>query len=233
MGQYGPMDPFWQTILFFLAVTVVSHVLFVWICPQSPRTWKKVDYVWIILVFLGGAGIILPAGEVRRTSASGLLPQFEKWATTSFEVLHHTVVQYQKLIFSGENTNCNALFVKAEGQSQNLDSSTKEYLLTCEWLRAIEKTLSQSTKDKFVAVKIEELPDVSRITIGSLRTDINDIKNNFIGSYEQNRRNFESVKRDTQKTESEHQLYLASPLILALALAIRLTKVSGELYHSS
>jgi hypothetical protein len=110
--EYGPLDPLWQTILFFLGVTIASHVLFVWLFPQSARTWKKVDYAWIVLVFLGGAGIILPAGEVRRTSASGLLPQWTRWTTHSFEMLHRAVVQSQASIFMGANTNCDALFAK-------------------------------------------------------------------------------------------------------------------------
>jgi hypothetical protein len=147
---YGPLYPFWQAILCFLGVTIVSHVLFVWIFPQSARTWKKVDYAWLILVFLGGSGIILPAGEVRRTSATTLLPQWTTWTTYAFEALHCTVVENQTSIFMGANTNCDALFIKTEDQSQDLDATTKEYLLTCEWLSAIEKKISQSQKRNFI-----------------------------------------------------------------------------------
>jgi hypothetical protein len=105
-----------------------------------------------------------------------------------------------------------------------------EHLLICKWLVAIQKMLSQSLKDEFAVVKIEELPNVSYITTITLRSAIEHIKDVFIRSYEDNRQSFESVKRDTEKTATELWLFFISPYILALGLAIRLTKVSGELY---
>jgi hypothetical protein len=220
--MFTVFNPLWSSIIFFLACIVVLHILFIWIFPQDEAIWKRVDYIWLGLACIG---ILTATADVRCQSAKTLLPQIQSWPYNDFSILYGWVKEYQiGSIYDSSR------FVKTADSPSDFDEMNKQYDYACELIKAVDKALPEleTVKEELMTIRVEDLPDDSHITAGWPRKVVNNIKMH-ISNYEYNHQRFESTRLYSEPTELELLLFYINPYIIGLALAIRITKVSGEL----
>lgn len=216
-------NPTWLFALFavFLAV---FHGWLVYLKPIGQVGWKRVDYIWLGVAAIGLVG---QSAQVR-----------QHWYSSTNEMYQYRVdgalsTLKMRADFSIGNAICGTS-VKTEYSPKNFDEIQSEYKFACSEFNRLTKDIRslQGPRD----VGFLELLDVSPVrsklthpilieTLESLETAHRD----FIDTLKEK----SNVKYKTQATTNEFVLIAFSPFLLIFALALRITKVTGEIRLSA
>ena len=198
----------------FIACTILFHILFVFLFPLSLRTWKIADYLWLCLVFLSLMGLV---GQAKQFMAETTYNEKEWQTQQSLGDVRSWFSNYQILI-------CEEAKILKE---KKLNGT--EYHQLCDWLEKRINDLNLMQKDPHKWPEITPqltngLKDYSTI-IPRLEQKILERR---IERYSERRiQNNENLKA-LQRTSLQQVMLIMAPVMFALALAIRLTKVTAE-----
>ncbi len=218
------MTDYLYPILSLIALLILFHVFFIKLFPQSKIFWKKVDYWW---VSLGIIGIIGATFSYKREVASAWTPWHKKVLKDVYSEfksgLHQQLadfsdssgyylsmaknpIQKRKFISSGKFFG--TLFRKVdscekliinEEQYDLVDSVTKEY-----------KAFIDSVNDRLVVDVSSSVTFMSERSKEEATTLLN-------------------LRQQENRDTLNWILLLVSPYLFAVAIAIRLTKVTAEI----
>lgn len=206
-------------LLLLLTLILLFHYFFVWRSNLSKKKWKQVDYIWISLTAISLFGATRKA-EVTINAAK--LNMTHLGVEGRFNLLINNIDHRDS---SGLCTK----FERLESSPANLDEEQAEYDSTCYWSKNLYQymVLMDSTDRK--PINIDSLAPLNvkfPVPVQYKESIIKLIKfYNEIAS--------EEVQQKAASKQTEYDLMFAffSPLLLIIALALRLTKVSGEVRH--
>ncbi len=206
----------WILGTFALALVIFQLVLVRWI-PLSKVAWKKVDYVWLSLAMLG---IIGGVGAARQQIAINFISLAESRITFAEEQIK------ERLEFGRGPAICRT-FVRSEFSPppEEFNRIQREYDEQCNWFRTVSEKLQDTT---FVKREILRLEDFGILPSGGDEWATSNLKdaaqwyNNALKAYKE-------LSKARHRSNLEFTLTVVGPFLLAIALALRITKVTGEI----
>ncbi|WP_205756844.1 hypothetical protein [Solilutibacter silvestris] len=215
------MNPLYL-FLFFILIAITFHIALVRHWPLNELNWKKVDYLWISLSLISIIGL----SATIRTDWYSTTLIIDRYARQSrLEDLKHALADATGAAI------CRAT-LRTEYSPSNIDQIVAEYQSACEVFKKLSSIDTLNNKDEargFVELLPESLQPLRRKfnqpEIIEEFDSIENAHNGFLKSIqEENKTRNLASKSDFEKIMS----IFAAPL-LVIALALRLTKVTGEI----
>lgn len=198
----------------FIFFTLLLHLLFVLWFPLTMRIWKLADYLWLTLAFLSTLGLV---GEAKQFRAESAHYESEWKAAESLSGVRNWYTHYQIFI-------CDEAKTLTE---KNLKDT--EYHKLCDWLegRINELNLMQNGKTTFSELSPAGTEDLLHYATIIPRIE-HKILTRRIAQYNDKRRLHLDNTKEQERTTLQLIMLIIAPVMLAFALAIRFTKVTGE-----
>ncbi len=224
MGD-NPQLPFFTNTravfaIFVLALIVFDLVLIRW-WKLRAITWKRVDYFWI---GLGALGLMGAVSQARQVLATGLLAYSDEQVAGAY-----SMVRWHIRTFSEGGGICRT-FVRSQWSppEEEFNRVQREYDATCEWFKRVRSTIAQTDQPKAEEIAWENLPPLPHITLSDLKESVESFRQS-VAYYNLWVRKHNELAAKTKRSTCEETLLLLSPVILVVALAIRITKVTAEI----
>ena len=200
-----------------LAALILFHVFLVWIGPLalSQRAWKKVDYIWLGVAAIG---VIGTAGSIRREIAKNFTSEAEAHAQTTYRFARYQIQQLS------EGAVCR-LFVRSQFSPPNLEQVQAEYDRVCAFGKDAIAKIPTQMPGEIAFPDFGPWPDVKNEMLKQMFSE----DQRRIDEYKDERQKLEEIRRDAQYSSLDSSVLFLSPLLIAIALALRITKVTGEL----
>jgi len=217
-----PFPPFTRlsvVIIVFAITLVFFHVILVYWLKLGKTAWKAVDYVWI---GFAGLGLLGAAAQARQLVAQSRLALSESRVTVMYPPVRSLADMYSR-----EGPVCRTFVRSPYSPSQaDFENFQREYNAVCAWFKKVAAILPE--KDDRHEITADVLPPEPRITGGDLKSILSEFRQQ-IGYYNKRAKQHADLLRAATRSETETTVTLISPLLLAVALALRITKVTGEI----
>jgi len=183
----------------------------------SSVAWKKVDYIWLAMALLGILGSV---GTVRAVVAKNLLAVAETRAKSDFEQLEQAVT------FGTGGAICR-VFIRTEASPppKQLDQVQYQYDSQCAWFNALALKLKAFSTSYTVPIDVVKLAGAPPEAGDRWTTEHVQY---VVSAYNATIQTVESLKAESD-ADVLVLLQVLGPTLLAAALALRVTKVSGEI----
>lgn len=198
----------------FIFFTLLLHLLFVVWFPLTIRIWKLADYLWLTLAFLSTLGLV---GEAKQFRAESSHYESEWKAAESLSGVRNWYTHYQ-------------IFICSEAKALTEKSlKDTEYHKLCDWLegRINELNLMQNGKITFSELSPAGAEDLQQYSTIIPRIE-HKILARRIAQYNDKRILHLNNTKEQERTTLQLIMLIIAPVMLAFALAIRFTKVTGE-----
>lgn len=202
-----------------IACTAILHVMFVWPFNCSKVFWKKVDYFWFGISILGLLSLVT---EVRVAQASAWY-EIEKT---------RLIAEYSHLEYFSQspgNSHYCWPFVKSGLSPSDFDEREQQRRLTCTWMKKVNDVVGTIQVENEPLLFFEQFP-TPQFTDSYYLVYVTRLKQ-LIGNYNHQVLVVQELRNLMDKSSIEQIQTVLWPFLLLIALAIRLTKVSGELRH--
>ncbi|HST78965.1 MAG TPA: hypothetical protein VLN58_10795, partial [Verrucomicrobiae bacterium] len=206
------------TGLFALFLIGFDLVLVRWL-KIGKTGWKRADYFWLAFAALGLLGAV---SHARQRVASGQTPYAEMRATATFERLRDLTKSY-----SQTSIICRK-FVRSQYSLplEDFDRTQREFDATCQWFKSIFEALPAAPpKDEIARATLPSEPSVSQPDLVQFISSFDLALDEFNRAL----RGEKFLRENSHETDSDFTMALLTPILLAAALALRITKVTGEL----
>jgi len=206
--------------VFFLCATAVFHLLFVWPCNLSKLAWKWVDYVWLTATLLGLVGLV---GSARQEFAKNSLDM------TSARQERAAYDLKSAIQFGASPAICREFTYKDTSPPKEIFNQIQlEFRHECEWFKEAAERLEISpwTHREYInlAQLGKEMPNGGDMWAKENLQQSMDRYNTAVTDYK-------LLSEAKEKSMLEGLMVIAAPFLLALALALRFAKVTGEIRH--
>ncbi|TAM48409.1 MAG: hypothetical protein EPN55_00170 [Gammaproteobacteria bacterium] len=212
-------NPWWALVIFLVGL-IAFHFLLVWPRNLSKLGWKVVDYFWLATALLGVLGAV---GIARQSAAQHLL------ATANVRVEGAASIVESALRFGTSGAICRK-FVRSEYSPppEVFNRIQGEFDEQCKWFTMAWKRLETSPFAKRTSLTLQDLGNT--IPRGGEEWAITYLRES-LDRYNMAVANLERLIEAEKRTDAEKVLSLFAPFLLAIALALRVAKVTGELLH--
>ncbi len=122
-------------------------------------------------------------------------------------------------------------FNRTEFSPPNLEDIQRQYDAACKWRKEIARILKSIDKDKTPAIAFEDLPPPT-FNSGPLNETVDWLRER-LKDYGDQLSTLEETKIAAEISPLESTLKYFSPFLLCAALAIRVTKVTGEIRYET
>jgi hypothetical protein len=204
-------------LIAFVVFLIVFDLILVRLLKLDKVAWKRIDYVWLVVAALG---LLSTATESRRLLAINELGVVKVRAASEYTFL-------QAEIRSAKNWVCSP-FHRTEYSPPNYDEIVQEFSKACNYYDSLLADLSSEPPTNFGRFDLPkniQRPNVKNDSLSDsfIRLD------RYIERYNQLSTEHANLIKLNDKTGFERGLTLLGPLLLAFALALRITKVTGEI----
>jgi len=208
-------------LLVFVGALVIFHVVFVFIAKLDKKAWKWVDYFWLSFALIGLVGQV---AESRRITATGFRSMSEAKVESNFRILRDRIDFY-----ANSEAFCRQPVRTASSPPEEEFNRIKlEFDRACAWAKKYASTMPRTVQPPFAEVAWNEFTyaqnEASSVTKGSM-----DSIHQSVDDFNLLVREHAGLLESQEKSEFERTLAMLSPLLLAVALALRITKVTGEI----
>lgn len=209
----------WYALLLLSTITLILHGLLVFPKNLSKKSWKKMDYLWLTLT---------ATGLITATDSAGIRTSKNQIEANSHRL--HFQLEYLLSTLSPDETSwvCRES-IRSEYSPKNYDRIVSGYDNTCAWRSKVYSLVIRTDTINYKAISLSEVPPLDIVDC----KECEEYKNNiiyFIEKYNisvnENENNLNNIN-----SRSTYNIIILSPLILILGLALRITKISGELRH--
>lgn len=217
--------PFWSStpwlVGVFFGALILLHLLLVRWVPLSVRRWKQVDYVWLAIAAIGLFGALeTPRAIASRGRES--LAQFR---------LDFAVQQlYDSAQFGTSIATCRTFSPSSLMAEADRHSLQAEFDGVCNWFKlALEQVANRrhelTSANEPVELDLPKRPETDEeqlvFEFASFDRALQDVH--------QYKTVVKEMRQAQQETDFETTLKILGPFFVAFALALRITKVTGEL----
>lgn len=213
----GIVSSHWIAI-WFVAWLAVLHVVLVLWKPLTKRGWKQVDYVWLATAFLG---ILASVGSARQLVTESMY----NVAAYRLDGAAESVTEW---VDAGRSEGICREFVRSEHSPppEDFERAQREYDRLCAWFRAASQHVDSvlATGESISLAQLGGSPPPTGAdqwyveTLAEAVVDYNAV----LASRAE-------LADAAAPSNAESELVIMGPYLLAVALALRITKVSGEL----
>ena len=203
------------TLGVFAFCTIIFHALFIYVWRLDKIAWKRTDYVWLGLAALG---LLSAAADVRRMIAPALVRTEEDRVGSAYDDARD-----QAHFLTGPSVCLK--FKRSEWSPPGMDESQRVYDEACAYGRRLYSGLPPKAPASPDAVKLPARSEVRDEVLSESFSIFDRAWRKYVAA---NRR-LEKAKLAGERTEIETFLSIVAPFLLAVALALRITKVTGEI----
>ncbi len=199
-------DPY-HVFLAFLASTLLAHYFWVFKKPLSLKQWRLVDYMWLMLAGISIFGIVEEARffrtqmtiEVSKTRAENTQLQLDNW----FDV-------YNEYACDDQTTNI-------------------EFKDFCLWTRVKLNALELINENEDFPVDIPSnfVHGLEKVALGISVPEQRSIQG-YLREYRAARTEYLTARNNNRRSEASALIVSLAPLLFAIAIGIKLAKVTGE-----
>jgi hypothetical protein len=211
---------FWVLLLFLAACTCICHILLIRVWKLDSTGWKKSDYVWLTIASLA---LIKMASETRVWWVAHQVPFAVERVEIALKHLRSNVIDHppqdlSKKFFRTESSPPKEIF----------DDRQRQYDAALAWVQSLSDKLPQQATRPFVPVTFADTSPPQGITDGNVIKSIGHIQGIF-EQYESLRNELEKLEGELHKSTQEQIYLVLGPILVCIATAIRITKVTGEI----
>jgi|SRR5450631_4248888 len=210
-------------LAFTVVLTVAFHLILIKWAKLSNSSWKRVDYLWLAATALGLVG---NSAAAERLLSKNYLNTFDIPATTySYNRLRSIIEDLAR-----PDSGACAPRVRSPSSPPNFDEMVRGQKELCQDARSVLRGMAVTAApdypplEKLGFVPLTTSDDVLRSTVAEI--------NRLTAEYAQQRSELLDHKRTSEPSDSDDVQTVLSPLMFAIAVALRLAKVSGELSNS-
>lgn len=210
----------------FVVLLIFLDLLLVRWLKLSKKAWKQVDYIWL---FFATIGLVSASSEVRFFVSSSALNLLQERALTAYDSFHSSITDS-----ASEPGYVCRKFVKTEYSPPEPEFSNvqKEFDMTCTWLQTITKKLPTTPLEQ-EQIQLIYLPNTQPLVKNTSLLDLISGVHEQLDYYNEIVKEIEELQSKNQQSDLDKILMYLSPWLLAFALALRITKVTGELKYES
>jgi len=187
----------------FIFLTITFHVFFIVYRPLSLKNWKLVEYVWVVLAFISTLGLV---DESRRINAITTLTHTQIKVEADKEKIENWFNSYQQLA--------------CLEQINQLRCNTFTKIITDIDLLSLENDLAPALDSNLLKPLSNLSPWLNDISVS--------LVNKLIEDYTQQRNELLVLEQQIKRSFFQKLVNLLTPLLLAFALALKMTKVTAE-----
>lgn len=207
----------WWILCVFIISWAMFHVLLVHVFPLSSIRWKQVDYAWLAMAFIG---IISNISGNRATIAENL----QSMANARSAAAHYEVMDSAE--FGTSIAICRQFFAsKYSPPPDVMEKTQREFNAQCEWFKKVKDALHLREKGSEKKIEIDRL--AGEPPTGGEDWAYSRLKQS-VARYNESLEDLKSLNEAKSISEVESVLQFLGPLFISFALALRITKVSGE-----
>jgi hypothetical protein len=206
--------PLWLFGILTVLLILFDLVLVRWL-KLNKVAWKRVDYIWLSVAAIGLYGT---AAEVRRLTAEESLPMRKEIREAAYD----RVIDSVRLSTGG--AVCRK-FVRTDLSPPNFDEIVREFDSACKFTTTLAGAIPPKAPEKLDTTIFKRRPVVTdeglKEQFGWIDSSLSDY---FLA---------DAAYRETERAKRRSDIDLAysvgAPLLLIIALALRITKVTGEI----
>jgi hypothetical protein len=210
-------------LLIFGMCLILFHVFFVWLrwFRLGKIGWKRVDYIWLLLAL---SGVISYTAQSRSLLAKNLLSLAGDRLEGGYTILKGYVEMYD-----GSPAICRK-FVTTEYSppEPEFNRIQREYDEACVWFNRLAKAIPALRKENPAEIAWSALPSPPAFSERALIENVRTVRD-AVGEFNSRLAAYQQLQSETKRYPSEETLTILAPLLLAVALALRITKVTGEI----
>jgi hypothetical protein len=204
----------WYAFLALATLTLILHGLLVYPRNLSKKAWKRMDYLWLSLTAIG---------LISATNTVGQRLSKNEVALASYRIpmVYKDLLSYLSPIKS--NWVCRT-FNEGKYSPDDYDRVVADYDRACQWRSKMYAVVSSI--DTLHYQPILNVPDLQVVESESFKNAVLrnvQLYNSLILQRDGNASNVDSY--------SNNELTFFTPLLLIIGLALRITKITGELRH--
>jgi hypothetical protein len=206
-------------LVFFISLILFHAVLVYWF-KIGKIGWKIVDYVWVSMAALGLIGSV---GQARQLMASNFARRFDQMAPLAYDQLRYTMERYK----TGVGDACRT-FVRGEWSppKEDLERMQREYDAVCDWFKNVAERIVLEVPIKTIDPKT--IPSAPSVAGKDLNRQIAEFQRD-LAQHNEAAQERASLDKAAERSDIEWTWLILSPPLLAIAVALRLTKVTGEI----
>lgn len=209
-------------VVTFLVLLLAMHAALVWWGRLSDAAWKRVDYIWLSTAALG---LVAGASSADRFLSS----RYVRTEVLQTEFAYAAVRSYLETGGGPGSALC-APHPRTETSPPDNEEIEKARASLCARFRKWDANLPEKVSAPYPSLK--EYSDALAATdhkyVGFYIEDLTQ----FIRNYEDHSKKANGFASSSKTSFLDDLLVVISPLLLMFALALRFTKVSGELANA-
>jgi hypothetical protein len=208
----------WALAGIFVGALIVLHLWLVRWKKLDKRAWKKTDYIWLSLTALGLIGEASHAREIVAKNYLVNAKLHQRW-------IRDRIMAEISSDAKNDGGVCKVLVRdQVSLSSAEYDKQKQAYDEACSWARKVYALASAAeNQDCLDTSSWPKAPTNPRVSI------LIPLVNYFIADNAQSNAQVQKYKELEEDTTPEMIVKVISPLLLAFALALRITKVTGEI----
>jgi len=209
----------WVIFGTFIVFLVIFHVWFVRLSPLSSIQWKQIDYIWLTVAFFG---IVVSVSENRAMIADRILQ------SKASKHIDFALSQVIAAANSGTSGAVCRTFVTspASPPPEVMAKTQQEFDAQCIWFKKLVEILKKQTKDSKSRIDVIQIagPQPAGGSEGAYSW-----LEQSVAWYNEILEDIEKLEKAKDSSNIELLFRLFGPLLIAFALALRITKVAGEI----
>lgn len=204
-------------IVTFVAALVVFHAGFVWLGSLRRRDWIIIEYIWLLTAFFGVLGSL---GGARRIVAENMR------AMAANRLEFHSSMIIERIEFGTSSAVCRQ-FIRNEFSppEAELDRLQAGYDSLCSWFTAAKERAPLELSER-ASVTLAQLGGVPP-PLGGDRETVQDLAK-AVEYYNGTLAVLGRLDNAAERSEGEMVFDLLGPYMVIIALALRVTKATGE-----
>ena len=204
-------------LLVFLVMLLLLHVVLVSWWKLDDITWKRVDYVWL---GAAGLGLLAASAQAERVLAERYLIDQRVATASNYSFLRATLANPPGVCVPR---------TRSDFSPPNFDEIVKEQAQLCEKAREIAARM-KPLNDSFPALEQTGYEPVGQgaIHVPDFAREMADIAD----AYRQQQSRYAILVEAAKQSDAELIFVVIGPLLLSFALALRITKVTGEVRNA-
>ena len=208
-------------LLVFIGALAIFHVVLVFMAKLDKNAWKWVDYFWLSFALIGLVGQV---AESRRITATGFRSMSEAKLESNFRILRDRIDFYA----NSEAFCRQPVRTSSSPPEEEFNRIKLEFDRACEWAKKYASTMPKTVQPPFAELLWIEFPYAQNEASSATKDSMDSIRQS-VEEYNLLVREHTGLLQSQEKSEFERTLAMLSPLLLAVALALRITKVTGEI----
>lgn len=218
------MEYHFPIIVLFVSV-FIFHALFIFIFPKSKKFWKIIDYVWISL---GIIGIIGSTFTLRKQYSDAKKTLLEYHLSADYDRLIE-MAEWNKNYFISDGSGFKYEEFKDTKQADDFKKTEKFFVTFSELIYKLEdNVLSDKNLNYIDTINLNFKNFTDTIENNDVKNIIKNVESSLT-EIQKSKLNYTENKKLERTTSLNWILLFFSPYLFAIALAIRLTKVTAEL----